>query len=513
MPGGGSNLDVVGCCDDEGLTFVLTHQETSAAIMAGVAGELTGAPGVALATRGPGAASAVNGVANALLERAPMLMITDCVIEADAERVSHQRLDQQALLGTVALDSVRLSSTNQQDLQSLVADTLVQPPGPIHIDIDPTSPELRRTARSVPSVTHQGDWQALLSRAERPVLIVGVGILTSGPRMSGQRVAELNSLAGQLHVPVLTTYKARGVVPDGAEYSAGIVTGGVTEADLLSQADLIIGVGLDPVELLPTSWPYRAPMILVNSWEVRDSSFFGASVAAQITGDIAEALAAIGPQMRSTWPSGAGAGHWQTLVAAARSTVDVEGTGLIPSTVIDMAAQAFPRGSIATVDAGAHMLVAMPLWPVDEPHRVLISSAHATMGFAIPASIAASLIHPERRVIAFTGDAGLGMVLGELETIRRLDLPICVIVFNDSSLSLIAVKQRPLDQGGERAFRYGPIDFARIAEGCGLRGVRAESVEAYEAALREAQDSKAPILIDVIVDPRHYSAIYPALRG
>ena len=113
------------------------------------------------------------------------------------------------------------------------------------------------------------------------------------------------------------------------------------------------------------------------------------------------------------------------------------------------------------------MLVTMPLWEVEEPDETLISSGLATMGFALPAAIAASVARPGRRVVCFTGDGGLGMALAELETVSRLGAPIVVVVFNDSALSLIEIKQRPGGHGGENAVRYRPTDFAALAQSSG----------------------------------------------
>ncbi len=132
-----------------------------------------------------------------------------------------------------------------------------------------------------------------------------------------------------------------------------------------------------------------------------------------------------------------------------------------------------PPDTIATVDAGAHMLAVMPLWEVDEPRRLLISSGLATMGFALPAAIAAALCSPGQPVVAFTGDGGLGMTLAEIETAVRLRLRIVVIVFNDATLSLIKIKQRAAGQGGAEAVDYGPVSFAGVATAMGAAAAAA----------------------------------------
>jgi acetolactate synthase-1/2/3 large subunit len=158
------------------------------------------------------------------------------------------------------------------------------------------------------------------------------------------------------------------------------------------------------------------------------------------------------------------------------------------------------------------MLVTMPLWDVERPGEVLISSGLATMGFALPAAIGAAVVSPGRRVICFTGDGGLGMALAELETLRRLQLDVTVVVFNDSLLSLIAAKQKPAGQGGEGAVRHSSIDFAAVGTGFGIRSMRVTNNETYKRALQDAFD-RGPSLIDVTVDPSCYREVLDVIRG
>jgi acetolactate synthase-1/2/3 large subunit len=172
-----------------------------------------------------------------------------------------------------------------------------------------------------------------------------------------------------------------------------------------------------------------------------------------------------------------------------------------------------PDDCIATVDAGAHMLAVMPLWEVTEPGRLLISSGLATMGFALPAAVAAALCAPERPVVAFTGDGGLGMTLAEIETAVRLGLRIVVIVFNDATLSLIKIKQRPAGQGGAEAVDYRPVSFARAAEAMGAAGATAGAQDELAKALAAALDRDGPTVIDTLVDPAGYPAIMDLSRG
>ena len=172
-----------------------------------------------------------------------------------------------------------------------------------------------------------------------------------------------------------------------------------------------------------------------------------------------------------------------------------------------------PARTVATVDAGAHMLVAMPLWEVAEPGRLLISSGLATMGYALPAAIAAALCVPRVPVVAFTGDGGLGMTLAELETAVRLSLQVIVVVFNDAALSLIEIKQEPAGQGGAEAVRYRPVSFAAAAAALGAAGAAVSTEPDLAGALAAALRRPGPTVIDAHVDPACYPAVMDLTRG
>ena len=517
VPGGGSNLDVVGAAIEQGMQFVLVHTETAAAIMAGVVGELTAAPGVCVATRGPGAASVVNGVAQALLDRQPLIAVTDCVAETDQARISHQRLDQQALMSPITKASVVLDGTQPHDAIAAVALSLQGPPGPVHIDIDPGRPTPVRAPHTPAIVNSAPDEldavRELVAAAARPVIIAGVGVVAQSLAARHATVAAINELASATNTPVLCTYKARGVTPDSQPWTAGVATGATIESPLLHEADLIIGIGLDPVELIPATWPYAAPVVLLGGWQVDDSTFFEHHLHREVVGALPELIAHIAPHLHTTWSHAAGAHYRVQAERELRAAIPASANGLTPQQVVDLAAAAAPTGTIATVDAGAHMLVAMPLWPTEQPGELLISSGLATMGFALPAAIAAALARPDRRVVCFTGDGGIGMALTELETAARLKVNLTIVVFNDNTLSLIAAKQQPEGHGGAEAVTYLPTDFAAIARGCGMRAERVGDVSSYANAVRAALAADGPTLLDVAVDPSAYGDVLDAIRG
>ena len=518
VPGGGSNLDVIGAAEAVGCRFVLTHGETAAGIMAGVVGELTGRPGACVVTRGPGAASAVNAVAQAWLDRQPFVLLTDCVSTGDLARVSHQRLEHQSLFGPITKASVRCRADDPR-LADLVALTVEGRPGPVHIDVDPHArsgdgrddvgapPHQPATAAQLDAV------RTAMRAARHPAVVVGVGAVAVP---SSRRIAlgdALHRFLADVHAPVLTTYKARGVISDLDPRAAGVATGATIESDVLAAADLIVGVGLDPVELIPAPWPYSAPVVLLGGWPIEDSAYFGDRVNAEVTGDLATTLDALTGELDNAEPVVPARRHRALALERLRDAEPSSTAGLTAREVVSITQEAAGPGAIATVDAGAHMLVSVPQWETQAAGDLLVSSGLATMGFALPAAIAAALVHPDRRVVCLTGDGGLGMTLAELETLARLRLDVLVVVFNDSTLSLIAIKQRSEGQGGQGAVRYRPTDFAVIARGCGLAAETVRDAAALRRAARTACGRRGPTLLDVSVDPSGYGAVLQAIRG
>ncbi len=527
VPGGGSNLDVVGEVVDQGMEFVLTHTETAAAIMAAVSAQLTGAPSLAVATRGPGMASAVNGVAQALLDHQPLVMVTDCVSAADRDRVSHQRLEQQGLMGPITKASVVLNGRDADAAPQLIAIALGGRPGPVHIDIDPdaTGSDTEVPADSTASsTTGNHEIEVMLDRvaqAQRPVLIIGSGAVIGGPDHRAGVAAALARLGAATHSPMLCTYQARGMVADSDPWCGGIATAATIERPLLDEADLVIGIGLDPVEFIPAPWPEHLDVLLIGTWAIDDSRFFDDRLRGEAIIEptrLADIIDVITERLDTRWAPGTGAAHRERSEAEVRAAVTTGSAtaataGLTPQQVIDLTAAAAPDECVVTVDAGAHMLVAMVLWPTRTPCSVLISSGLATMGYALPAAIAAGLVHRDRRIVCFTGDGGLGMVLAELETLARLGLKVTVVVLDDASLSLIAAKQAPDGQGGAAATDYATLDFAAVARACSIPAVRVGTVDEYRTAIADGFAHDGPMLIDVIVDPSAYGDILDAIRG
>ncbi len=510
MPGGGSSLDLIAAAPRFGLEFVLCRHEGSAAMMAVADAELTGAPGAVLATKGPGVTNAANGLACATLERAPVVLISDGFTEAQLSYITHQVFDQRAATAPIAKGYTQARGAEPAvEIEALLDLACTAPRGAVHLDL--TGEAARRPAGPLPSAAPENreapDLDAavsLLRQARRPVLLAGLEVAEPAAATGVRRLAEA------LGCPVLVTYKAKGVVPDSHPLFAGIFTGGTLEAACVGEADLIILAGLDPVELILQPWRYRAPVLDVAR---RPHPVHYTPMAAGAYGPLPAALdALVAAAVRSGWTPAEIARHRNAMRHALAWTGS---GGVAPPRVVELAqaaARAHGRIPRITVDAGAHMFSATAFWECEAPRDLLISNGLASMGFALPAAIAAALHDPARGAIAFTGDGGLMMCMAELATAAQTGAPAITVVFNDGALSLIDIKQQQR-QLAPAGVRWNRPDFARVAEGFGVRGFRASDEPEYRTALREALAHDGPSLIDVRVDPAGYSAQLQAMRG
>ena len=521
VPGGGSNLEVLEAARVRGLPFVLCHQEWAACIMAAVTGELTGRPGAVLSTLGPGVTASATGLAHARLDRSPLIYVSDRHPAGVLQFATHQYVDHGAHVGAIAKDSVSVGADSAAHwVAHAVRLALTEPRGPVHLDL-PADVAGRSAVPAATSVTPaplpplDGELveraAAMIRAARRPLVIAGLGCRAADAKW-------LRAFAEALPTPVLTTYKAKGAIPDPHPLALGIFSGGALEEPLVRRADLIIAFGLDTVELIPRPWAYTAPVLSLTRCPAAEPRLQAPGGGAYFTpalevvgepGSILEDLAGrLLGRARADWD----VAEVDRIRRERLAALEVPVPGLAPHRVVQMTRELTAGGSIATVDAGAHMFPATAYWHALEPGELLISNGLATMGFALPAAIAAQLVHPHRRVICFTGDGGLMMVAAELETVARLGLPIVIVVFNDEALSLIAIKQEQKGFEGV-SMRYAGPDLRALARAFGLRAFTATDEATLHQALIGAQTAPGPALIDARIDASGYRRMLEIVRG
>ncbi|MBV8052771.1 MAG: thiamine pyrophosphate-binding protein [Acidobacteriaceae bacterium] len=511
MPGGGSNADLIEAAAKLGIPFSLAHSETASAMMAIAQAEISGKPGACIATLGPGVASIMNGVAQAFLDRVPLIVITDCHPES-LRHMQHQSLCQHNLFAPVTKFSAEVRATNVEDVLSrAVQSLLAPPPGPVHLDISgevTSSMSEGTTACAQAAHLPSSDCdvyrkvQQILGQMHRPVFFVGLAARTQEISTGVQQHCE------SFGIPALVTYKAKGVAPDHHRWFGGLLTNGALEREVLERADGFIAVGLDPVELLPKVWNYSQPVVSISAWHIDQQQV---PIAAEIVGDTVELLQKITAFLpkRSDWSQSEVALLLEAQRAAMRPA-NIDGK-LTPHRVVEVVAGVY-GGSRISVDAGAHMFPVMCLWPAKEPCGVLISNGLSTMAFALPAAIGACLLNPSQPIVVFTGDGGLLMCLGELRTAARENLPLRIIVFDDSVLSLIKIKQIKR-QYRTNGVTIGAVNWADLASSMGLLGRTATNEDELLTCLRETAACAGTVLIAAKISEETYPETLRALRG
>lgn len=512
MPGGGSNADLIEAAAVAGLPFSLAHTEAASAFMAAAQAEISGKPGVCVATLGPGAASLTNGVANASLDRVPLIFLTDCYTSATAAVMQHQSLENREIFRSLVKLSAQLSVDNFEEVAQRTMDAVLTPrPGPVHIDIsqEAASAPAVNAPQSIPRphciaplAAIPEDVTSVIKRARRPVFLIGLGARTPAIALA------IRTACDRFGIPALVTYKAKGVVPDSHPWFGGIFMNGALERSVLERSDLFLAIGLDVVELLPVPWKFARPVLSITSWPMNQKHI---PLLFESVGDVVAALGTVTALLpeRSDWDQD----DLSELVELQRHSMRVEtyDRGLPPHRVVELVAEAYP-GVRATVDAGAHMLPIMSLWPATEPCGVLISNGLSTMGFAVPAAIGAALLEAGNPIVAFTGDGGLLMCLGELRTAARESLPLRIIVFADGELSLIKIKQL---RRGHRTdgVTIGDIDWGAVGAGLGVLAVHADDETTLKACLDKTLAHRGPVLIAAKVAARTYEQSILAVRG
>ena len=519
LPGGGSSLDIIAAAAAANIQFVLTKTENAAVMMAGALAEASGVPGVALMTKGPGLTNAANGVAYASLDRAPVIVLTDGFTPKQLTYITHQVFDQQAVLNPLVKAVGRLESADPaSEIDHLLHIAMTYPLGPVHIEL--TSETARRTVDFAQSASTQPGQalrldainserfetlRATLQKARKPIAVLGLE--------AREHSAAVRNFVESLGCAVLCTYKAKGVVSDDHAQILGIFTGGSLEQEAIAAADLMVLIGMDPVELILQPWRYTTPVVDIAA--VRHPVHY-IEPSVQVVGSITETLTrlvASGGYAQAGWIP-AELEHIRKNAQTQLAYAPVK-NAVAPDRVAQLAATSCKEAGIKpmfSIDAGAHMFSVAAFFPAARAGDVLISNGLATMAFALPAAISAAVQDPSAPVLCFTGDGGLMMCLGELCTAVEQQAQVIVIVFNDSALSLIDIKQqsRALESNG---VRWQHHDFAGIMRALGGFGASVTTEQEFVTAMATALETKGPSLIDVSIDPSGYPEQLKAMRG
>ena len=506
---GGEVLALMDALDRAGLGITLVKHENSGGFMAEATYHTNGAPGVLFATIGPGIANAANAIANAWQDRVPLIVLTGCVPALDAHTYTHQVFDHVKFLEPITKASFRVEArTAGVIIDKAIKIATSGRPGPVVLDVPIDvqremsnvwmKPRHQPEAIMVPAGEDLETAQTWLREAKRPLVLAGVDALS-------QRASEAVAAFCKAHgAPLVTTYKAKGILPEDHPLALG-GAGLSPKSDavllpLITASDCVILAGYDPIEMRMGWRDVVAPdQRVIDITSVGNTHYMHQS-ALNFVGSVSATLTALGAPDATTE-------HWQggeiENAKAALKAMYLSDETWGPAAIIDEARKASPAGTVATVDSGAHRIVLSHVWEVDHAGGLLQSSALCTMGCAVPLAIGRKLAEPARPVIAFVGDAGVEMFLGELATARDQKLGIPIVVFIDEQLGLIELKQRG-SQMPNLGVEFPGTDFPRVADAMGGIGVACHDRETLNAAITAAYAQNTFTLISAFIGTNAY---------
>ena len=506
---GEENLHVLEALRHSSIQFITTRHEQGAAFMADLYGRLTGKAGVCLSTLGPGATNLMTGVADANLDGAPLVAITGQVGTDRMHIESHQYLDLVAMFAPVTkwnAQIVRPSNTTEIVRKAFkIAQS--EKPGAVHIDLpeniaampvigQPLTKDSRE--KTYASFRSLGKAAVAISKSKNPLILVGNGAIRAG---AGE---ELTEFATRMNIPAVNTFMGKGVIP--YTHPLALWTVGLQQRDHINcafdQADLIIAVGYDLIEYSPKKWNPQGniPIIHIGAEPAEiDSSYIPL---VEVVGDISDSLSEIMKQAdRQGKPTPSAVELRGEIREDYEYYANDEGFPIKPQKLIYDLRQVMGPEDIIISDVGAHKMWIARHYHGERPNTCIISNGFAAMGIALPGAIAAKLVHPDRNVVAVTGDGGFMMNCQELETALRVGTPFVTLIFNDGGYGLIEWKQQNHFGVGESAFvKFGNPDFVKFAESMGLKGYRVTSTADLIPTLKTALAQDVPTVIDCPVD-------------
>jgi acetolactate synthase-1/2/3 large subunit len=497
----------------EGLDFVLVSNEASAGFMADVCHRLTGVPAACYGTVGPGATNLSTGVVGALLDRSPMLVLSSEPPEPMIGRTVQMAIDQQALFRPLTKWTTRLKADRvEETLDQAFAIALSEVPGPVHIGL-PEDLGSKDTVRQVPPsvepfvATKPGlafeTSLALMEQAfkesRKPLLVLGLSAVRSG-------VGRLAALVAEKHgMPIVLTPMAKGLVSEDHPWYAGVLFHALSDkvAETHSQADLVVAAGYDPVEFNYEDWMPEVPLIHMDSTEADIDRKLYPEVL-DVVGDIGaslERLAAL-PPLGSDWDLEALTRRRQSMFQELSPPAGSFG----PRAALAILRELLPADGIMTCDVGAHTHLIGQAWRTPGPGLQLMTNGCSSMGFGVPAAIAAKLCRPDKKVACVTGDGGFLMMAGEMAVAKRRRLPIVFVVLADQNLELIRIKQ------GRKGF---PVYSTTLYDDeCptpnyvfGVPVVRADDAAQYRKALEQAFAADGPVIVEARIDSSEYDSL------
>ena len=510
---GEENADVMFSLEGASLTTILTRQEQGAAFMAEVYGRLTGSPAVCLGTLGPGATNLITGVADANLDRAPLLVLTGQAEATRRHKESHQVMNVVEMYrpATKWTCAVAHPDTIPEIVRKCVRLARAEKPGATHIELpedvarleastEPMSP--KRFRRPAPDDALCDDAWSLIRRSSRPIILAGNGTIRK--RASD----ELRALCEMTGIGVLSTFMGKGCVDMDADYCLfSIGLQGQDHSTLaLESADLVIAVGYDLVEYPPRVWNRegQTPVLHIDFEPAEIDQHYDPAL--ELVGDIAQTLSKLSDRARR---DGAPRFAWEgaqrvreRMLSELREHAEDDAVGAIkPQKAIWDARQSLGPQDLLLSGVGAHKMWVGRYYHCHEPNTCLIPNGFCSMGMPLPGAIAAHLVYPDRKVLGLAGDGDFLMNVQEMETAARLAADLTMMVWVDRAYGLIAWKQEQ-EFGRHTALDFGNPDWVKLAESFGWTGWWVDRSTELSATLQTALDTPGPSLVALPIDYR-----------
>ncbi|HMA75648.1 MAG TPA: thiamine pyrophosphate-binding protein [Xanthobacteraceae bacterium] len=498
-----------------GIAFVLTAHEGSAAFAADVSGRMTGRPGLCIATLGPGATNLTTGVGCAYLDRSPLIAITCNLNTEQLGRRMQMWIDHHALFAPITKATFRLERGRiTQTLQNAIRIALTEPPGPVHLDLpedvalapalEEVAPPVAPTKMAAAADTVIERAYQLIAAAERPIAVLGASTM----RLDDPD--RLRDLIEHLGLPFATTTMAKGMIDEDHPLAIGCIERACRQIQrrLLRSADLIVSIGYDTVEVEYEAWIGDVSLLHIDI-EPADIAPT-VKLVHQVAGELDASLARLAamPATANGWPAATLADHRRSFQAALRPkpapNSASNSAAFTAHAAIDAVRRALPHEGILSFDVGAHTHQIASQWTAYAPKAFQITNGWSSMGFGLPAAIAAKLARPDLPVVCLIGDGCFQMTCGEVATAKRLGLVLPIVVLGDRWLALIRVKQLrrqfPLYGTELQSDEY----CEPPAHYFGVPAIGVRSADALEAAVVKALAASGPTVIEAVVDSDHY---------
>lgn len=487
---------------DSEIEFIPVRHEQGAAFMANVHGRLTGNAGVCLGTLGPGATNLITGVADAQLDKSPVVAITGQGGRERLHKESHQALDIVNIFEPVVKWNTQITEPEviPESVRKAFKLAELEKPGATHLEFPedvadedydarplPTRPRVRRPDPDMHSIRRATE---IITNADSPMVLAGNGAVRT---RAAERVREL---IGQTGMPVVATYMGKGAVSDRLNCSLMTLDSGPNNeaADAMERADCVISIGYDIAEHDPKSWnpDLDKQIVHIDSEPAEVYRHYNPDV--ELVADISATLRTLMPELEGkVGPPWCSEFREPIMVDAYRLPSPNESFSV--QRTLPYLREVMNDEDILISDVGSHKMAIAQNFPTYEPGTCIISNGLASMGIAVPGGIAADLA-VDANVVVATGDGGFMMNAAEIETATRLGLGYTIIVFNDNDYGLISEKQ--YDNSGESfGTRLTNPDFLSFAESFGIDAYRPETWGDIEEILQQTVPSDDMALIEI----------------